>query len=164
MARGIGANTAMFSVIEAVLLRPLPYREPSQLCMVWKSVPSKNLDWDWTGYPAIQDWREQNHIFEDVAAVARPEASVVTLTGGAEPQRVQAAKVEGNMFAILGATPLWGRTFSETEARRGDNVAILSYGFCVTPILISPTVSVKYAGLGGAVRTDHPDRYSEPAR
>jgi hypothetical protein len=76
IALGIGANTAMFSVIEAVLLRPLPYREPSRLCMVWKSVPSKNLDWDWTGYPAIQDWRRQNHVFEDVVAVARPEASV----------------------------------------------------------------------------------------
>jgi putative ABC transport system permease protein len=129
IALGIGANTAMFSVIEAVLLQPLPYREPSRLCMLWKSVPSKSLDWDWTGYPAIQDWRRQNHVFEDVAAVARPEASVVTLTGGVEPRLIQSAKVEGNMFAILGATPLWGRTFSQTEARRGDNVAILSYGF-----------------------------------
>jgi predicted permease len=129
IALGIGANTAMFSVIEAVLLRPLPYREPSRLCMVWKSVPSKNLDWDWTGYPAIQDWRRQNHVFEDVVAVARPEASVVALTGVAEPRRIQSAKVEGNLFTLLGANPLWSRTFSQSEGRRGDNVAILSYGF-----------------------------------
>src|ERR1035438_3744656 len=53
IALGVGANTAIFSVIEAVLLRPLPYRDPSRLCMIWKSVPAKNLDWDWTGYPAI---------------------------------------------------------------------------------------------------------------
>jgi ABC-type antimicrobial peptide transport system permease subunit len=129
LALGIGANTAMFSVIEAVLLRPLPYREPSRLYMVWKSVPAKNLDWDWMGYPAIRDWREQNHVFEDVAAVARPEASIVTLTGGVEPQRIQSAKVEGNVFTVLGAAPLLGRTFSQTEAQRGDKVAILSYGF-----------------------------------
>lgn len=110
LALGIGANTAMFSVIEAVLLRPLPYREPSRLYMVWKSVPAKNLDWDWMGYPAIRDWREQNHVFEDVAAVARPEASIVTLTGGVEPQRIQSAKVEGNVFTVLGAAPLLGRS------------------------------------------------------
>ncbi len=129
IALGVGANTAIFSVIEAVLLRPLPYRDPSQLCMIWKSVPAKNLDWDWTGYPAIRDWRGQNHVFEDVAAVARPEASVVTLTGGPEPLRIQSAKVEGNLFSVLGDTPLLGRTFSPAEALRGDHVAILSYGF-----------------------------------
>ena len=112
IALGIGANTAMFSVIEGVLLRPLPYREPSRLCMIWKSVPVKNLEWDWTGYPAIRNWREQNHVFEDVAAVARPEAAVVMLTGGPEPERIQSAKVEGNMFSVLGAAPALGRTFS----------------------------------------------------
>ncbi|HEX4807970.1 MAG TPA: ABC transporter permease [Bryobacteraceae bacterium] len=129
IALGIGANTAVFSVVEGVLLRPLPYGNPSRLCMIWKSVPAKNLDWDWTGYPAIRDWREQNHVFEDVAAVARPEASVVTLTGGPEPERIQAAEVEGNMFSVVGAAPLLGRTFSKRESQRGDHVAILSYGF-----------------------------------
>jgi predicted permease len=129
IAAGIGANTVVFSVVEAVLLRPLPYREPSRLCMVWKSVPAKNLDWDWTGYPAIRDWREQSHVLEDIAAVARPEASVITLTGGREPERIQSAKVEGNAFSVLGAVPLLGRTFSSTEARRGESVVVLSYGF-----------------------------------
>lgn len=129
IALGIGADTAVFSVIEGVLLRPLPYRDPSRLCMIWKSVPSKSLDWDWTGYPAIRDWREQNHLFADIAAVARPEASVVTLMGGSQPERVQAAEVEGNMFSVLGAAPLFGRTFSKPESLRGDRVAILSYGF-----------------------------------
>ncbi len=127
IALGIGANTAMFSVVEGVLLRPLPYREPSRLCMVWKSVPAKNLEWDWMGYPGIRNWREQNHVFVDIAAVARPEAAVVTLTGGPEPERIQAAKVEGNLFSVLGAAPALGRTFSETEARRGENVAVLGY-------------------------------------
>ena len=129
IALGIGANTAMFSVIEAVLLRPLPYHEPSRLCMVWKSVPAKNLDWDWMGYPGIRNWREQNHVFADIAAVARPEAAVVTLTGRPQPERIQSAKVEGNLFSVLGAAPVLGRTFSLREAQRGENVAVLSYGF-----------------------------------
>jgi predicted permease len=149
IALGIGANSAMFSVIEAVLLRPLPYPDPSSLCMIWKSVPAKNLDWDWTGYPAIRDWREQNHVFEDVAAVARPEASVVTLTGASEPQRIQSAKVEGNLFTVLGAAPFLGRTFSQTEAQRGDNVAILSYGFWERHFGASSDV------LGRTVEIDH---------
>lgn len=129
LALGIGANTAVFSVVEGVLLRPLPYRDPSRLCMIWKSVPAKNLHWDWTGYPAIRDWREQNHVFADIAAVARPEASVVTLSGGSQPERIQAAEVEGNLFSVLGAAPFLGRTFSKPESQRGDHVAILSYGF-----------------------------------
>ena len=97
--------------------------------MVWKSVPAKNLDWDWMGYPGIQNWREQNHVFADIAAVARPEAAVVTLTGGPQPERIQSAKVEGNLFSVLGAAPLLGRTFSLREAQRGESVAIVSYGF-----------------------------------
>ncbi|HEX4229073.1 MAG TPA: ABC transporter permease [Bryobacteraceae bacterium] len=129
LALGIGANTAVFSVVEGVLLRPLPYRDPSRLCMIWKAVPAKNLDWDWTGYPAVWDWREQNHVFADIAAVARPEASVVTLMGGSQPERIQAAEVEGNLFSVLGAAPLLGRTFSKQESQLGDRVAILSYSF-----------------------------------
>ncbi|MFN7995060.1 MAG: ABC transporter permease [Bryobacteraceae bacterium] len=149
IALGIGANTAMFSVIEAVLLRPLPYPDPASLCMIWKSVPTKNLDWDWTGFPAIRNWREQNHVFEDVAAVARPEASVVTLTGIPEPQRVQAAKVEGNLFTVLGSAPLRGRTYSQKEAQRGDNVVVLSYGFWQRHFGASRDV------LGQTVEIDH---------
>jgi putative ABC transport system permease protein len=92
-------------------------------------VPAKNLDWDWTGYPGVRNWREQNHVFADIAAVARPEAAVVTLSGGSEPERIQAAKVEGNMFSVLGAAPVLGRTFSLAETQRGENVAIISFGF-----------------------------------
>lgn len=146
---GIGVNSAMFSVIEAILLRPLPYLDPSGLCVIWKSVPAKNLDWDWTAYPAIRNWREQNHFFEDIAAVARPEASVVTLTGISEPQRIQSATVEGNLFTVLGAAPLLGRTFSQEEAQRGDNIAILSYGFWQRYFATSSDV------LGRTVEIDH---------
>src|SRR5258708_1470556 len=55
LALAMGANTAIFSVIEAVLLRPLPYHDPQRLCVLWKTVPSRNIEWDWTSYPAIRD-------------------------------------------------------------------------------------------------------------
>ena len=60
LALAMGANTAIFSVIEAVLLRPLPYHDPHRLCVLWKTVPARNIEWDWTSYPTIRDWREQS--------------------------------------------------------------------------------------------------------
>jgi len=71
---GIGACTAVFSVVYAVMLKPLPYREPDRLCALWKSVPKKGLERDWTSYPTFKDWRDHNHVFEDLALFFRPEA------------------------------------------------------------------------------------------
>jgi predicted permease len=132
LALAMGANTAIFSVIEAVLLRPLPYRDSQRLCMLWKTVPSRNIAWDWTSYPTIQDWREQSHAFEDLAVVLRPEGSQVILSNEASeagPEKIQGTKVSGNFFEMLGVAPLLGRTFSRDESQRGDNCVVLSYGF-----------------------------------
>ncbi len=129
LALGIGANTAVFSVIEAVILRPLPYQDSERLCMLWKSVPARNIEWDWTSYPTIRDWREQSRSFEDMAVILRPEGSEVTLQSDEGPEKIQGSKVSGNFFQMLGVRPLLGRTFSDDEARRGDDVVVLSYGF-----------------------------------
>ncbi|HKQ89744.1 MAG TPA: ABC transporter permease [Blastocatellia bacterium] len=129
LALGIGVNTAIFSVIEAVMLRPLPYQNSERLCVLWKSVPARNIDWDWTSYPTIRDWREQSRSFEDMAAIFLPSASEVTLQSDGGPERIQGSKVTGNFFEILGVKPLLGRAFSDDEARRGDDVVVLSYGF-----------------------------------
>jgi putative ABC transport system permease protein len=129
LALGIGANTAIFSVIEAVMLRPLPYQDSERLCMLWKSVPARNIEWDWTSYPAIRDWREQSKSFEDMAVILRPDGSEVTLQSDTGPERIQGSKVSGNFFEMLGVRPLLGRTFSDDEARRGNDVVVLSYGF-----------------------------------
>jgi putative ABC transport system permease protein len=129
LALGIGANTAIFSVIEAVMLRPLPYQNSEGLCALWKSVPARNIEWDWTSYPTIRDWREQSRSFEGMAAILLPSASEVTLQSGAWPERIQGSKVSGNFFELLGVKPLLGRAFTEDEARRGDDVVVLSYGF-----------------------------------
>jgi len=132
LALAMGANTAIFSVIEAVLLRPLPYHDSQRLCILWKTVPSRNIEWDWTSYPTIRDWREQSHAFEDLAVVLRPEGSQVILSNEAierGPEKIQGSKVSGNFFGILGVAPLLGRTFSRDEWQRGNSVVVLSYGF-----------------------------------
>jgi predicted permease len=129
LALGIGANTAIFSVINAVLLRPLPYRDPDRLVTLWKAIPNKDIQEDWTSYPAFKDWGDQNHVFEDMALVFRPEAAEVVLTGTEEPRRMQAAKVSANFFPLLGVQPALGRGFSMEEGERGDPVVVLSQGF-----------------------------------
>jgi predicted permease len=129
LAIAIGANTALFSVLEAVLLRPLPYRDSQRLAVLWKTVPSKNIEWDWASGPIVRDWRERNHVFEDLAIFLRPEASLVTWSTDNGPQKIQAAHTSGNFFGLLGVQPLFGRAFSPDEARRGAPLAILSYGF-----------------------------------
>ena len=107
---GIGANTAIFSVIEGVLLRPLPYGNPERLCVLWKSIPQKNIEWDWTSAPTIRDWREQSDAFEDVAMVLRPEGSKVTLRSDAGAEEIQGSIVSGNFFDVLRVRPLARRT------------------------------------------------------
>src|SRR5215475_2528545 len=129
LALGIGANTAIFSVVEAVMLRPLPYRNSERLCVLWKSVPARNIEWDWTSYPTIRDWHEQSKSFEDMAVILRPDGSEVILQSDTGPERIQGSKVSGNFFEMLGVRPLLGRTFTDDEARRGDDVVVLSYGF-----------------------------------
>ena len=71
LALGIGANTAIFSVVEAVVLRSLPYRDSGRICVLWKSVPAKNIARDWSSYPVIRDWRDPSHVFNDLAIVLR---------------------------------------------------------------------------------------------
>ncbi len=129
LALAMGANTAIFSVIEAVLLRPLPYRDSDRLCVLWKSVPARNIEWDWTSYPTIRDWMEQSRAFEEMAVILRPEGSLVTLATDAGPEKIQGSKVSGNFFEMLGVGPLLGRTFSSEEARSGADMVVLSYGF-----------------------------------
>ena len=125
----IGANTAMFSVIEGVLLRPLPYKDPERLCVLWKSIPHRNIEWDWTSALTVRDWREQSESFEDIAIVLRPEGSKVTLRGETGPEKLQGSIVSGNFFDVLGVRPSLGRTFSPSETERGENAVVLSHGF-----------------------------------
>jgi len=129
LALGIGATTAIFSVVDAVLLRPLPYKDSDRLAILWKSVPKKDIQTDWTSYPTLKDWRDQNSVFEDIALVFRPEAARVTVTSAVQPERIQAAKVSSNLFPLLGVAPILGRVFSPQEGEQGDPVVVLSQAF-----------------------------------
>jgi putative ABC transport system permease protein len=125
IALGVGGTTAMFGVVDAVLLRPLPYAEPDRLVMLWTRTPGGPQAA--ASWPEFVDWREQNHSFADMA-VWRGQS--VNLTGGAEPERVVGAFVNDRFFPLLGARPALGRTFTaeETEPATARPVAVLGHG------------------------------------
>ncbi|HST53137.1 MAG TPA: ABC transporter permease [Pyrinomonadaceae bacterium] len=120
LALGIGANTAIFSVVNAVLLRPLPYRDPARLVTVlhdgWKPVAPANF----------LDWREQTRVFDSMAAA---QVWGPSLTGHDEPEQLHALQLSANMFDVLGVSASLGRTFAEGEDQPGrDHVVVLSDG------------------------------------
>jgi putative ABC transport system permease protein len=99
---GIGVTSSIFSVVYGVLLKRSPYRDPKHLCLLWKSVPKKDLDRDWTSYPTYEDWEHNARSFDDMAAFLRPDGSIVNLTGTDNVEQVQSTKVSGNFFSVLG--------------------------------------------------------------
>ena len=126
LALGIGANTAIFSVINAVMLTPLPYREPHRLVMLWETRPGS--DRPFVSYPNFQDWRQRQRGFEDIA-VYTPFASF-TMTGRGDAERVDGALVSGNYLQLLGVRPALGRLVTPADDSPGSaRVALLDNGF-----------------------------------
>jgi putative ABC transport system permease protein len=126
LAIGIGANTAIFSIIDTILLRPLPYRDPGQLVRLneTESAPGR---YPFAGLDFL-DWKAQNSTFQDMTMFAWPND--MNLSAGGRPEHVQALPTEANFFSLLGVGPLLGRTWAAGEDQPGkDDVAILSYGF-----------------------------------
>ncbi len=123
LALGIGANTAIFSVVNAVLLHPLPYPDARKLMYVTSFIPKNNQTI--VVHPDYFGWRAQNHVFEDAAAMTPAD---YTLTGAGEPTRLDAESVSASMFHVLGIEPMIGRGFSADEDKpNGPHVTILSY-------------------------------------
>lgn len=129
LALGIGITSAIFSVVYGVLLKSSPYVRPDRLCLVWKSVPRKNLDRDWTSYPTYEDWKRDAKGFGDLAAFLRPDGSIVNLTGTDNVEQIQSAKVSANFFSVLGTPAILGRTFTASEVTGNPNLAVVSYRF-----------------------------------
>jgi putative ABC transport system permease protein len=127
VALGIGAVTAIFSVVYGVMLRPLPFREPERLVSIWSRAPSLDLT---RLYPTAADaaeWRKSNRVFEDIALV-RTTANL-NLVGDGEPERLQGARLSPNLFSVLGVSAALGRTFALDENQPGrDQVVLLSHG------------------------------------
>ena len=128
LALGIGANTAIFSVVNTVLLRPFAYRDPERLIVVDHFYPSLNNLEAGTSAPTFRDLRERTSLFDGVF-VMTGWGPALTGSGG-EPQRLQGTRASGLMFRTLGVTPLLGRAFTPDEDEPGKNkVVVLSYGF-----------------------------------
>ena len=130
LALGIGASTAIFTVVDAVLLRPLPYDDPERLVILWLDNRVQGVDDDVTSYPNYEDWRDEGKSFASMAAYVQPQ---LNLTGGGsgegrEPERVRGARVTASFFPTLGVDPAFGRAFRVEEEQRGQNqVAILGH-------------------------------------
>ena len=125
LALGIGANTAIFSVVNAVLLRPLPFTNSEQLMMVWETDATRGQVRGTASYPNFADWRDQNHVFERIASY---HGNDFIMTGRGESTRLQGAVVNADLFPLLGAAPVIGRGFLPDEDKPGDSgrVVILS--------------------------------------
>ncbi len=152
---GIGATTAMFSIVYSVLLQPLPYRQPDRLVNLWNTAPKRGLPRAYVGIANVVDWKARNHVFEDIAIV-RAIANF-NLTGVGEPERLLGSRVSANLFPVLGVTPLLGRTFTADEDQLSggthDRAAILSYGLWVRRFGADPAIVGRTIYLSGGPYT-----------
>ncbi len=122
LALGVGANTAIFSVVNAVLLRPLPYPEADRLVYIWDSNPSIGYPQFSSSAPNLADWRQQSQSFEYLTAFTTWSFN---LTGRGEPERLQGARVSPEIFPMLGVKPILGRTFLPEEDTLGKHRVVL---------------------------------------
>ena len=126
LALGIGANTTLFSFVNGILLRPLPYKDPGQLVVLDETAPKQGIKSFSVSFPNYVDWRAQNQVFEDIGIYSEGNYSLV---GGGDPEQIPGAAVSQGMFEILGVAPILGRTINADEDRPERNdVVILSHG------------------------------------
>lgn len=147
LALGIGANTAIFSVVNSVLLRPLPVHDPDRIVMVWES----NLSRGWPRFSAspanYMDWVEQNDVFDHVGAYA---GTSVTLTGDGTPELLSGTYAWASVFAAVDAKPLMGRTFMPEENQVGnDGVVVISHRLWQSRFGADPEMLGRTITLGG---------------
>jgi putative ABC transport system permease protein len=142
LALGIGANTSIFSVVNAVLLKPLRFKDPDRLAIIWEEASFAGFPRNTPAPANYLDWKSQNRSFEDMAA---SRSTGFNLTGDGEPERIAAYSVNSNFFPLLGVQPLLGRSFLDEEDRPGANkVAVLSYQLWQT----------RYGGVNNIINRD----------
>jgi predicted permease len=152
LAIGIGANTAIFSVVNALMLKPLPYPDPDRLAILWLRSPGVNLPQDWPSPGQISDVRTENHTFEEMSI---SQGRGGTLVGLDQPERVEALLTSSSLFHMLGARPLYGRLLlPEEDAPGKPAVVILSHAvwkrlFNSDPNVIGRTVTLNGVGRSG---------------
>jgi putative ABC transport system permease protein len=126
LALGIGLNTALFSVVRSVILKPLPYRDPDRLARVWMDNRRLEMREDCASYLNYQDYKRLDTSFESFAAFTEP---TLNLIGDGEPERIRGAFAEGSLFEVLGTAPAAGRLFTRDEETAGkENVMVIGWG------------------------------------
>jgi predicted permease len=152
LALGIGANSAMFSVIDGVLLRPLPFPEPERLVNVWESALKRNIPKMVAPPGNYYDWRKQNQVFSSMGAY---QGSTFNLAAtGSEPERYVGAICDPGFFSVLGVKALLGRTIAESEdAPGGDGVVVLGYGVWRQRFGADSAIVGRSLNLDGRART-----------
>ncbi|HKY06476.1 MAG TPA: ABC transporter permease, partial [Blastocatellia bacterium] len=147
LALGIGANSAIFSVANAVLFRPLPYEDPEKLVMIWETNHSRGYDNSGCSPPDFREWRVRNQAFEQMAAF---NSNAFNLTGADDPERVPGVEVSPALFSTLGVSPALGRAFAPEEEEFGRHrVAILSDGLWRRRFGSDPSILGKTVKLNG---------------
>jgi predicted permease len=138
LALGIGANTALFSILYATLWKSLPYRDADRLAIIWETKPSEGRFQN-VGNPAnYWDWKEQNHVFEDMAGFA--QTGSVNVTGTDAPEQVSIQYATPNLFQVLGVKPILGRPFGGKDGVGEDLTVILSHGLWTRRFGADPTI------------------------
>ncbi|HEX8688561.1 MAG TPA: ABC transporter permease, partial [Pyrinomonadaceae bacterium] len=126
LALGVGANTAIFSVVNSTLLRALPYAEPDRVVLLWGDSPAEGSRRKQVSATDVDDWRHQNGVFEEVTTFGDWSA---TFLDGGEPERVPGTQVGDGFFRVMRGTPMLGRVFLPEEQEEGrDNVVVLGHG------------------------------------
>ncbi|MGB7435838.1 MAG: ABC transporter permease [Candidatus Acidiferrum sp.] len=151
LALGIGVNTAVFSVADAVLLKPLRFDDPTSLAVVWEKLAKYDITRNTVSPANFLDWREQNRSFSGMAAfVDQP----VNLTGAGRPEQIDVEQVSTNFFSVLGVEPMLGRGFVDGEDQPGKgNVVILSYSLWKSKFAGDPDILGKSIQLNGHANT-----------
>src|SRR2546430_7840684 len=164
LALGIGANTVIFSAVNAVLLRPLPFKNPEQLVMLWENAAHLGFPKNTPAPPNFVDWQKQNTVFTGMAAMSERSFN---LTGVGEPERLDGRRVSANLFDLLGVPALLGRTFVPEDDRPGSHVVLVSYSlwqrrFGSDPSIIGRVVTLNgesYTVIGVMPRSVHLPAY-----
>src|SRR6185369_290024 len=130
LAIGIGANSAIFSVTNALLLRPLPYKDADRLVILWSRSPGLNVPQDWFSPGQYLDIKNENSVFDETCISIGGSFNITGIAGQAAPEHIDGARVSSSFFSLLGATAMAGRVFLPEEDQPGKPpVVILSNGF-----------------------------------
>jgi putative ABC transport system permease protein len=151
LALGIGANSTIFSVMNALLYRPLPYEQADKLVVIWEMQLGHPESWQPAPIAELLDWKSQNHVFEDIALTSGTEAAVMSGTSRPQPIRVQ--DVTPNFFSLLGVKPVLGRIFLAEEMKDVSQTVVISTSFWKTHFNSDPGVLGKTFNISGTIST-----------